>query len=262
MQAADRQLPEDDGYLVHGGHRVKSGNGAGRVAHGIAKFLSGGMKAQDDQLYNNAQSEALKMGNLDEAAGNAAQYGDMDRATKFAEAKARYAKNPNENHVSEYDKAFMRKKAERDIQDMEDAAAAPAAEKNVLEGIRLLEEIAADDRIGSWTRSRWLGQSGNEQRDLAKINQAASLLAPERLRAYSKAGGSKPNSDFEAILATGIDTKTLTSAQAGEIARILKSLRTSTTSSTAQNNIPAGTVQDGYVFLGGDPADPNNWRPE
>jgi hypothetical protein len=147
-----------------------------------------------------------------------ARAGLFDAAQKSSESKRKAAREP-----SEYEKVLQRKQAEKHMQDMEDAESAPEAEKNVLKGIQLLEEIADADRIGSWTRTRWLGQSGNEQRDLAKINQAAALLAPSSLKAYAKAGGSKPNSDFEAILATGIDTKNLTSAQAGEIAKILRS---------------------------------------
>lgn len=80
--------------LLMNGQKMEGNMGLARLGHGIAKLLMSGKNQENAMNYGNEQQNALSSGNLEGAAGNAAEAGDMDTAVKLAEA-AENAKQRN-----------------------------------------------------------------------------------------------------------------------------------------------------------------------
>lgn len=219
-------------------------------------------RAMDDN--KDALGDALSKSDYAKAAEIATKAGDFERADNYA-ALANDLEQQKSNAA--YQNALIGLKRDEVTAERADKAVSAHKEmqsdeiaRNAAEqALWDLHQLGVDGKITKWnneTGGVFANSSGGGER-IGKRQAALAALLPYTNLAAKKSGGSGINTLGEMMAYLGMPEN----ATSAEIIGALPGIARKLGMESLFNGVPEkGAVEDGYVYLGGDPQDPNNWR--
>lgn len=207
------------------------------------------------------------------AAKLATNAGDYDRAMAYAKlANDKQAQLANAAYKNELvglrrdqaAAAAATKQAQLDAK----AAADADMRSSAISAVRDLKSLADSGEISNLNKStdNWL-LSSTSSKNLGRRTAALSALLPMTNAIARASGGSGINTLGEMMAYLGIPENATSAQIAGALPGLMSRLgitKDDIANIGGNSNITipnAGMVDSGFVFLGGDPSDPNNWVP-
>lgn len=246
--------------------------------HGFQDFFQ---KRKENELQDKVQDA------MDEKSGDlAAALGEQDyaRAAKLAteagdyERADAYARLANDKEQQQANIAYRnallesqrfqldQKAAEKAEKDAAEKAEQDRMRSSAVSAIRELKDLADSGAI--WAGNNATGGMnlfGEGGKAVGRRTAALSALLPMTNAIARSNGGSGINTVGEMMAYLGMPENATSAQIKGALPGLMTRLGITDADlanidGSANNNMAVGAVVDGYVFLGGNPADPNNWR--